>query len=233
MYALPGTERVHEFLTVELGYTSLLLFTQERYQIYAAVVETGDRGSRVIARCILLTTEGSVVTSHQELPEGNSPASFCPAKILNLLSPSDDLAVLRWRVRCRAYNHHLAALWAGKLADKLKTDSRAAYRLQSASVRVWRERASLDHSLLQLSMFAALESNSSGAAQSNSDYFVKAFAREDSAASVYVEFEGLGGARVAFYVPASVYTSWPPESFPTVADFAASGEIRPARLVAR
>lgn len=220
--ALTGTERIREFLTREAGLTSMVLFAQAgRYQIYAAVVEEKRGLERVVARPFIISYKaGGEMVGYEALREGDDAATRCPAKVLNLLSPTDDARLLRWRVRSRAYNLHLQA-------REVRGYARNRFRLKSASERLVRERSALDHSLQLLRLFDEGRSGEKGIGSCG--YYVKTTARDLRGGRVRVEFEGLGGARAAFTMSRATYLRWPEDSYPTVYDFSAAGPLKQAR----
>lgn len=79
---------------------------------YAAVRE--KRSGEVWALVVLTTGRAGSRFGYKEIEESQGPApSECPARILNLLSPTDDTRALAWRARCRSRLALLAAVVPG------------------------------------------------------------------------------------------------------------------------
>jgi hypothetical protein len=230
-YAFTGVKQIHDFLLSELGYKDLIIFSQhDRYQIYAALMESDGLQKRVVARAIVLSYKGRSVSKYEELSEGHPDISFCPAKILNILSTTTNVNLLRWRTRCRAYNYHAVSEKARKIEESLKTGGRGSYRLKSLQYRMLRERAALDQSLLILSLFDFKTIKTADGQKINCNYFVKHSACKSTNSRYHVVFEGLANKRAAFYIPEYNYFSLPEASYPTVADFAQKAVLVPAPL---
>lgn len=193
--------------------------------IYVALLERKRERPTVTIETIILR-EG---LGYKCLSEGAAVASYCPTRLLDLLSPSGVVDVLRWRLRCRAYNYHtsikrLENYHHNNSGNVVGRKRRYMERLTRA---VYHERAALDQALLSLSIIDTERGVDYRGDPISSMYYVKCAETPLEDGRMHVVFEGLHD-RVGFYIKANTYMRWPEACYPTVADYAAMCNLVPA-----
>ncbi len=218
---------IEEYLKEEGGYTEVVsIASPYKGQHYAAVTEKVDGMVRVKAVVLLERRESEA----KLLSEDDAVASYCPASILDLLSPTDNVAVLRWRLRCRAFNLREAEnRVVGFQLRRTPSQLRDNPALKRITKTLYRERASYEQAMKNLSRVDFEEFFDIRGEPITCTYFVKYSATTLEDGRMYVVFDGIGKA-AAFYIPANTYMLWPDACFPTVADYSLYSNLSPAPL---